>query len=176
MTKIYTDGSCLGNPGAGGWAAVIVDEQNNREELFGGEEHTTNNRMELTAAIRALEKIPADVSVELFTDSNYLKNAFTNGWLAKWKRNGWRTATGGQVLNRDLWLALDELISNRVVEFNWVKGHAGNFFNERCDELAHRVAEKIRRQENIIAPPKISPPKVPKPAENFSKPVQLSLF
>lgn len=168
MTKIYTDGSCLGNPGAGGWAAIIVDEQNNREELFGGEEHTTNNRMELTAAIRALEKIPADVSVELFTDSNYLKNAFTNGWIVKWKRNGWRTATGGQVLNRDLWLVLDELISKCAVEFNWVKGHAGNFFNERCDELARRVAEKIQRQT--------SPPQVPKPIKNFSKPVQLSLF
>ena len=85
MTRIYTDGSCLGNPGAGGWAAIIVDEHNQREELFGGEAHTTNNRMELTAAIRALEKIPAGTSVELFTDSSYLKNAFTKGWLAKWK-------------------------------------------------------------------------------------------
>lgn len=171
MIKIHTDGSCLGNPGAGGWAAVIVDEQNKREELFGGEEHTTNNRMELTAAIRALEKIPTGTSAELFTDSNYLKNAFTNGWLAKWKLNGWRTATGGKVLNQDLWLALDELISCRAVKFNWVKGHAGNFFNERCDELARRVATKIQRQEKIS-----SPPKVPQPPKTFFKPVQLSLF
>ncbi len=150
MIKIYTDGSCLGNPGAGGWAAVIVDEQNHREEIYGGEEHTTNNRMELTAAIRALEKISADKQVELFTDSSYLKNAFTNGWLAKWKRNGWRTATGGHVLNKDLWQKLDELISTRAVKFNWVKGHAGNFFNERCDKLARMTAEKFQRQQKIL--------------------------
>ncbi len=143
--KIYTDGSCLGNPGAGGWAAVIVDEKNNREELFGGEEHTTNNRMELTAAIKALEKISAGDRAELFTDSSYLKNAFTNGWLVKWKRNGWKTSTKNPVLNKDLWLTLDELISSRNVNFNWVKGHAGNFFNERCDELARSTAEKFQR-------------------------------
>lgn len=149
MIKIYTDGSCLGNPGAGGWAAVIVDEQNYCEEICGGEEHTTNNRMELTAAIRALEKISADGSAELFTDSSYLKNAFTNGWLVKWKRNGWRTSTGGHVLNKDLWQKLDELISTRAVKFNWVKGHAGNFFNERCDTLARTTAEKFQRQQKM---------------------------
>ena len=132
MIKIHTDGSCLGNPGAGGWAAVIIDEHKHREELFGGAEHTTNNRMELTAALRALEKIPAGKHVELYTDSNYLKNAFTNGWLVKWKSNGWRTATKTPVLNRDLWLELDKLISTRPVKFNWVKGHAGNSLNERC--------------------------------------------
>ena len=127
MIKIHTDGSCLGNPGAGGWAAVIIDENNHRKEIFGGEEHTTNNRMELTAAIRALEKISSGARVELFTDSSYLKNAFTNGWLAKWKRNGWKTSTKSPVLNQDLWQALDELISTRAVKFNWVKGHAGIF-------------------------------------------------
>ena len=176
MIQIHTDGSCLGNPGAGGWAAVIIYENNNREEIFGGEEHTTNNRMELTAAIKALEKIPAGERVELFTDSSYLKNAFTNGWLVKWKRNGWKTSTKSPVLNQDLWLKLDELISARAVKFNWVKGHAGNFFNDRCDKLARSFAEKIQRQEKI-SPPKISePPRVPKPAEKISKPVQLSLF
>ena len=133
--KIYTDGSCLGNPGAGGWAAVIVDTFNQRQEIFGGEEHTTNNRMELTAAIKALEKIQAGDRAELFTDSSYLKNAFTKGWLENWKRKGWTTATG----------TLDELIATRAVNFNWVKGHAGNFFNERCDELARSTAEKFRR-------------------------------
>ena len=156
--RIYTDGSCLGNPGAGGWAAVIVDANNQREEIFGGEEHTTNNRMELTAAIKALEKIQAGDSAELFTDSSYLKNAFTKGWLANWKRKGWTTATGGPVLNKDLWLVLDELISNRAVNFSWVKGHAGNYFNERCDELAHSTAEKFRC--GILKnppPPKIIP-------------------
>lgn len=142
MIKIYTDGSCLGNPGAGGWAAVIVDEQNHREEIFGGAEHTTNNRMELTAAIRALKKVSAGASVELFTDSSYLKNAFTNGWLAKWKNNDWNN---GHVLNQDLWTELDKLVSSRAVKFNWVKGHAGNYFNERCDVLAHSTAEKFQR-------------------------------
>lgn len=147
LIKIYTDGSCLGNPGAGGWAAVIVDEKNHYEEIFGGAEHTTNNRMELTAAIRALEKIPSGASAELFTDSNYLKNAFTNGWIISWKRRGWRTSTGGQVLNKDLWKELNELISARAVTFNWVKGHAGNFLNERCDILARTTAEKFQRGE-----------------------------
>ena len=126
MIQIHTDGSCLGNPGAGGWAAVIVYENNQREEIFGGEEYTTNNRMELTAAIMALKKISAGERVELFTDSSYLKNAFTNGWLANWKHNGWKTANKNPVLNQDLWLELDKLIATRDVKFNWVKGHAGN--------------------------------------------------
>ena len=187
MIQIHTDGSCLGNPGAGGWAAVIVDEQGKREEIFGGAEYTTNNRMELTAAIRALEKISAGAGVELFTDSSYLKNAFTKGWLAKWKRNGWNR---GNVLNQDLWRELDALVAARVVEFNWVKGHAGNFFNERCDELARRTAAKFQRREfttspppqKIPAPKKVSTPKkIPAPRRIFtpqenSKPVQLSLF
>ena len=167
MIKIYTDGSCLGNPGAGGWAAVLVDEKS-REEIFGGEEHTTNNRMELTAAIRALEKISAGTTVELFTDSSYLKNAFTNGWLAKWKRNGWKTANKTPVLNQDLWLALDELISTRAVKFNWVKGHAGNFFNERCDVLARSTAEKFQRGQFKISPPK----KNSSPSKKISEPIK----
>ena len=167
MIKIYTDGSCLGNPGAGGWAAIIVDEKNRREEIFGGEEYTTNNRMELTAAIRALEKISAGANVEIFTDSSYMKNAFSNGWLAKWKRNG---RNNGRVLNRDLWLELDRLVENRAVKFNWVKGHAGNSFNERCDELARTTAEKFQCGElKNLTPKKISPPK------NFPQ-GQLSLF
>ena len=167
MIKIHTDGSCLGNPGAGGWAAVIVDEQNRREEIFGGEVHTTNNRMELTAAIRALEKIPAGAQVELFTDSSYLKNAFTNGWLVKWKCNGWNN---GKVLNQDLWRELDNLVSSRAVKFNWVKGHAGNFYNERCDTLARTTAEKFQRGEKIFTPPpKISEPLVLTPAEKIQR-------
>ena len=188
MIKIYTDGSCLGNPGAGGWAVVIVDEQNHREEIFGGEVNTTNNRMELTAAIRALEKISAGDRVELFTDSSYLKNAFTNGWLAKWKRNGWKTANKKPVLNKDLWLELDELISSRAVKFHWVKGHAGHFFNERCDELARGAAARIKVVPKILPPVKSAPriEKIPKstpvkpkkisvPEENLPR-GQLSLF
>lgn len=171
MIQIHTDGSCLGNPGAGGWAAVIVDA-GKRTELSGGAEHTTNNRMELTAAIRALEKVSAGASVELFTDSNYLKNAFTNGWLVKWKRNGWKTATGGKVLNQDLWLELDGLIATRDVRFNWVKGHAGNPLNERCDTLARTTAAKFRRGELKTSS---TPRNVSEPVKT-SKPVQLSLF
>ena len=185
--KIYTDGSCLGNPGAGGYAAVIIDDQNNRVEIVGGERETTNNRMELMAAIAALKKISADDYVELFTDSSYLKNAFTKGWLANWKYNGWRTANGTPVLNIDLWKKLDALISNRNVKFNWVKGHAGNSLNERCDKLARTEATK---QKNL--PAKISEDNLlqercgnlanteatkqkNKPAETL-KPVQLTLF
>ena len=165
--RIFTDGSCLGNPGAGGWAAIIVDDEKKcYDEFFGGEANTTNNRMELTAAIRALENISTDDRAELFTDSSYLKNAFTNGWLAKWKRNGWRTSAKNPVLNKDLWLALDELISSRAVRFNWVKGHAGNFFNERCDMLARRAAEKIQRDERLSSP-KISEPVALKAKEQF---------
>lgn len=175
MVTVHTDGSCLGNPGAGGWAAVIVDEKNHREEIFGGEEHTTNNRMELTAAISALRKISAGERVELFTDSSYLKNAFTNGWLVKWKSNGWKTATKNPVLNKDLWLELDELISSRAVHFNWVKGHAGNFFNERCDTLARKTAEKFQRQQKLSSPKKISAPRRIT-TKTFSRPVQLNLF
>lgn len=173
MIQIHTDGSCLGNPGAGGWAAVIVDEHNQREEIFGGAEHTTNNRMELTAAIRALEKISAGERVELFTDSSYLKNAFTNGWLVKWKSNGWKTATKNPVLNQDLWLELDKLIATRAVKFNWVKGHAGNPLNERCDVLARTTAEKYQRGVFKTSPK--PPRRVPEPSKP-SKPVQLSLF
>lgn len=176
MIQIHTDGSCIGNPGAGGWAAVIIYENHQREEIFGGEENTTNNRMELTAAIRALEKIPAGERVELYTDSSYLKNAFTNGWLVKWKSNGWKTATKNPVLNKDLWLELDKLITTRTVKFKWVKGHAGNFFNERCDLLARTTAEKFQRGVFKNPPkPKIEPRRVLNP-QKTSKPVQLSLF
>ena len=154
MIKIYTDGSCLGNPGAGGWAAVIVDD----EEICGGAEHTTNNRMELTAAIRALEKISPEVRAELFTDSSYLKNAITQGWLASWKRKGWRDGNGER-LNKDLWIELDNLLATRAVNFNWVKGHAGNFYNERCDTLARTTAEKFQRGILKDSPPSAPPPK-----------------
>lgn len=157
--KIYTDGSCLGNPGAGGYAAVLVDETGTRVKITGGEALTTNNRMELMAAIEALKKISAGDTAEIFTDSQYLKNAFVQGWLAKWKSNGWKTSSKKSVLNRDLWLELDALISSRAVKFNWVKGHAGNIFNEYCDKLARSEAET---QKNKAVAPRL--------------PVQLTLF
>ena len=155
--KIYTDGSCLGNPGAGGYAAIIIDENNSVEEIFGSAPHTTNNRMELTAAIMALKKITAEDFAELFTDSSYLKNAFTQGWLANWKRNGWKNANKEPVLNKDLWLKLDKLIENRRIKFNWVKGHAGNDFNERCDKLARSAALTQKNQLSSDSRPNKEP-------------------
>jgi len=160
--KIYTDGSCLGNPGAGGYAAVIIDSSGGTQEIFGGEKFTTNNRMELKAAITALKKISVGSYVELFTDSQYFKNAFTQNWLANWKRRGWVASGGGAVKNQDLWRELDGLISARHVKFNWVKGHAGNSYNERCDKLARDTALKFQSQPDYKPPtPKIeTPPKV----------------
>ena len=142
---IYTDGSCLGNPGAGGWAAIIVDcETGEIIEFHGGEKHTTNNRMEMTAAIIALSKVPIKSKVELYTDSQYLKNAFTKNWMVNWKRNGWITSQGKPVLNQELWFKLDDLMQTHEVEFQWVKGHAGIKYNERCDELARIEATKYK--------------------------------
>ena len=142
---IYTDGSCLGNPGAGGWAAIIIECSTGEvRELHDGERHTTNNRMEMMAAISALQDLPAGVTVELYTDSQYLKNAFTKRWLANWKRNGWMTSQRKPVLNQDLWIELDDLMMLHEVEFHWVKGHAGLNYNERCDELARGEASKFK--------------------------------
>ena len=142
---IYTDGSCLRNPdGPGGYAAVILSMQDGEvQEISGGEPSTTNNRMELCAGIEALRAIPPHSTVDFYTDSQYMKNAFTNYWLRNWKRNGWRTATGEPVKNQDLWCALDEAFSLHTVRFHWVKGHAGNRWNERCDELARNEAAKF---------------------------------
>ena len=142
--KIYTDGSWLGNPGAGGYAAILIDDGGKVEEICGGESYTTNNRMELTAAIVALKKISQDDVAEIFTDSTYLRNAFTQNWLANWKRRGWRLSDGKSVKNQDLWRELDELISMRNVKFNWVRGHAGDSLNERCDKLARDTAKKFQ--------------------------------
>ena len=138
---VYTDGSCLGNPGAGGFSAVIINcETGEVSEISGGESHTTNNRMELRAAISALDIIPTGTSVEIITDSQYLKNAFTKGWISNWKRNGWRTAAKTPVLNQDLWLILDDFMRSHQILFSWVKGHDGDKYNERCDQLAREQA------------------------------------
>ena len=141
---IYTDGSCLRNPdGPGGWAAVIMDpREGTKIELHAGTPSTTNNRMELSAAIAALGHVPAAAVVDLYTDSQYLKNAFTKQWLAGWTRTGWKTAAGSEVKNQDRWRQLDELFSSRTVRFHWVKGHVGVEHNERCDELARSEAMK----------------------------------
>ena len=136
MTKvvIYTDGACSGNPGPGGWGAILTSDGRMRE-LNGGEAHTTNNRMELTAAICALEALKRPSEVELHTDSQYLRNGVTQ-WLAGWKRNGWRTADKKPVKNEDLWRRLETAALQQTIDWRWVKGHAGHAMNERADELA----------------------------------------
>ncbi|MEL6311046.1 MAG: ribonuclease HI [Pseudomonadota bacterium] len=131
---IYTDGACSGNPGPGGWGAILISGAH-RKELNGGEEETTNNRMELTAAITALEALKRPSDVELWTDSTYVKDGITK-WLAGWKRNGWKTAAKKPVKNEDLWRALDAATEPHDIDWRWVKGHAGHPENERADELA----------------------------------------
>jgi len=138
---VYTDGACSGNPGPGGWGAILISGAL-RKEISGGEAATTNNRMELTAAIEALRALnePAEVdhSVDLYTDSTYVKKGITE-WIDAWKRNGWRRRSGKRwlpVKNEDLWRALDELVADHRVAFHWVEGHAGHEENERADHLA----------------------------------------
>jgi ribonuclease HI len=133
---IYTDGACKGNPGPGGWGAWLRFGEHERE-LFGGEAHTTNNRMELTAVIRALSALKRSCEVDVYTDSEYVRNGITT-WIRGWKARGWRTADRKPVKNMDLWMALDELVSSHAVRWHWVKGHSGHEGNEKADELANR--------------------------------------
>ncbi len=133
--KIYTDGACSGNPGLGGWGAILRFGEAEKE-LSGGERDTTNNRMELTAVIAALSALKRPCDVTLTTDSQYVAKAINEHWLSRWKANGWRTAGKKEVKNIDLWQQLDHLLTVHRVEFVWVKGHAGHAENERCDRLA----------------------------------------
>ena len=138
---LYTDGACSGNPGPGGWGAVLIYGEA-RKELSGGERDTTNNRMELTAAIRGLQALREPCRVILTSDSRYLVDAVTKGWLSSWQRRGWRKAGNDPVLNVDLWQQLLPLLEQHQVEFVWVKGHAGHPENECCDRMA--VAESAK--------------------------------
>ncbi|GMV83223.1 MAG: ribonuclease H [Planctomycetota bacterium] len=139
---IFSDGGSKPNPGPGGWAAILkYPDKAAEKELSGYEAETTNNRMELTAVTRALQQLKRPCSVTVVTDSEYLANAFRQGWLAKWKRNGWKTASKEPVKNQDLWVALDALMSQHQVTWQWVRGHTGHPENERCDELATRARE-----------------------------------
>ncbi|WP_457576045.1 ribonuclease HI [Desulfomarina sp.] len=139
---IYTDGGCINNPGPGGYGAVII-EKGEQKELSGGFRLTTNNRMEMMAAIVALRHVVGRTeTICLFSDSSYLVNAVNKGWLKKWRSNGWKKADGGDVLNADLWREILQLLENTRVHFHWVKGHAGNPLNERCDRLAVTSARK----------------------------------
>jgi ribonuclease HI len=136
---IYTDGSCLGNPGPGGYGAVLICGDH-RKELAQGYSGTTNNRMEMRAVIAALESLKQPSEVELFTDSQYVKKAFTDGWLKSWLKNGWKTAAKQPVKNQDLWKRLLPLMDTHRVTWRWVRGHSGDPLNERCDVLARTAA------------------------------------
>lgn len=140
---LHTDGACSGNPGPGGWGAVLRYGGHERE-LYGGEAETTNNRMELMAAIRGLEELNRPSTVAVYTDSTYVRSGILS-WVANWKANGWRTAAKKPVKNVDLWQRLDAAREKHEVEWHWVKGHAGDPLNERADELARRGAEESRR-------------------------------
>lgn len=144
--EIYTDGACSGNPGPGGWAAILV-AGGREKEVSGGEESTTNNRMEMTAAIEALKRLNKSCSVHLYSDSAYLVNAFLQGWLISWKRNGWKNSTKQQVSNMDLWLELDRLASFHSITWCKVKGHSDHEYNNRCDALAVAEVLKIKNRE-----------------------------
>ena len=141
---IYTDGACSGNPGPGGWAAILR-YNGHEKELSGGEAVTTNNRMELTAVISALEALREPCEVELWTDSQYIARAINEGWLAGWKRRVWKRKEG-ELKNPELWQRLDALLNTHSVSFNWVKGHDGQEQNERCDALAVAQRDKFSRQ------------------------------
>ena len=136
--QLITDGACLGNPGPGGWAAILR-YQDRKKEMWGCEPHTTNNRMELRAAIEGLRALKEGCEVEVVTDSEYLKNGITT-WIHNWKHRGWMTAAKKPVLNQDLWQALDQQVDRHKVTWTWTKGHASHADNNRCDELATRAA------------------------------------
>ncbi len=140
--ELYTDGACKGNPGPGGWGALLR-YAGVEKELFGAEPQTTNNRMELAAVINGLEALTRPSLVRITTDSQYVKNGIST-WIHAWKKNGWRTAARKPVKNIDLWQRLDELVSGHQVEWEWVKGHAGHPENERADGLANRAIEELR--------------------------------
>jgi ribonuclease HI len=140
--EVFTDGACKGNPGPGGWGAILRTRGQERE-LFGGEAHTTNNRMELQAAIEGLRALRRTCKVRLVTDSEYVKRGMTE-WIGNWRRRGWRTADGKAVKNADLWQQLDALVAQHEVSFEWVRGHSGHPENERADALANRGIAALR--------------------------------
>lgn len=144
--KIWTDGACSGNPGPGGWGALLRFGEHEKE-LSGGDFQTTNNRMELAAAIEALNALREACTVELYTDSQYVKGGMT-GWIEGWKRNGWRTSSKKPVKNVELWMALDAAVSRHQINWYWVKGHAGHAENERADELARAGMEPYKMQDH----------------------------
>ena len=146
MTKIYTDGSCIGNPGKGGWAAIIID--NKKQKIISGSEpYTTNNRMELIAVIKALKNVKKR-EINLITDSQYVKNGI-EVWIFKWKKNGWMTAEKKPVKNKDLWLMLEKLSKDKKIKWEWVKGHSSDKLNNKVDEIARNEANNISYNEEV---------------------------
>lgn len=141
---IYTDGACSGNPGPGGWGAVLL-YKNKEKEISGAEAMTTNNRMELQAAISALQALKEPCRVKLYSDSAYLCNAFLKGWIYNWQRNGWKTSRKEAVENRDLWLSIMDLSRTHSIEWIKVKGHADNVHNNRCDALARAAIQRLKK-------------------------------
>ncbi|MDA9090450.1 ribonuclease HI [Pelagibacteraceae bacterium] len=132
---IYTDGACSGNPGPGGWGAVIFNQDNNQKNISGKENDTTNNRMELMAPIMSLKKIEPNSEITIYTDSTYVKNGITE-WIKRWKKNEWKGANKKPIKNKDLWIKLDNLCKNKKIIWKWVKGHSNNKYNNLADELA----------------------------------------
>lgn len=140
---IYTDGACSGNPGLGGWGAVLIYNKEEKEIYGYPKDETTNNRMEITAAIEALKTLKNSCIIELYTDSTYLKEGM-NSWIHNWKKKNWKTSAGKEVKNIDLWQELDKLTQNHEITWKWVKAHDGNENNERADQLANKAIEEIR--------------------------------
>ena len=145
--KIYTDGACSGNPGKGGWAAIILDDTN-QSCISGSESNTTNNRMELVAPIMALKKIKKKSEIIIFTDSKYVKDGITD-WIKKWKVNKWKNSNKNPVKNKDLWIMLDKLENKKKIKWEWVKGHSSNKLNDKVDKIARGEAESVNFNEKI---------------------------
>ena len=141
MIKIYTDGSCIGNPGKGGWAAIIIINDK-KTQMTGSQENTTNNQMELLAPIKALNKIPRGSKIQIFTDSKYVKSGITE-WIHNWKKNGWKTANKQSVKNKEFWIELDLLTEKFEIKWNWVKGHSTDKLNNEVDLLAREAANNL---------------------------------
>ncbi len=139
---IYTDGACSGNPGKGGWGAILMYGEI-KKEISGNNPNTTNNQMELTAPIEALKLLKRPCDVKIYSDSAYLVNAFANGWIYNWKKNGWKTADKKDVKNKELWLEIDKFMQIHEIEWIKVKGHADNVYNNRCDELAVKAIKEL---------------------------------
>ncbi len=137
---IYTDGACSGNPGPGGWGAVILDKDKNQENISGKEKNTTNNRMELMAPIMALKKLKFKSEIVIFTDSTYVKNGITE-WIKKWEKNGWKNANKKPIKNKDLWIILNDLCKKKSIIWKWIRGHSNNKYNDLADELATKAID-----------------------------------